>query len=480
MLWQRTLSLFAAGFFLFAAGLVHDASAQSNLKKCPKSTSAQWHNCFGTFKNKNGVYTGEWRNSKRNGQGTYTFANGSKYEGTFKDDYFNGQGTIAYADGGKYEGEFKDSKFNGQGTIAYADGSKYEGEWKDDKFIGQGTITYWGGGKYEGEFKDGKFNGQGTTTYADGDKYVGEWKDDKHHGRGVRYVADGAILEQGIYENGKLVKAELVDQQQVAKVEQQQVVKAEPQQQTNKSDNSSAQPVITNERKVALVIGNSAYRQAPELANPKNDATAMSDMLRRMGFEVVFGTDLGKRDLEQKVLEFVRKAKQADISLFFYAGHGIQVGGQNYLIPVDAAVKDETALDFELVNVSMVTNYIGGQDKVGIILLDACRDNPLSRSLARSLGTRSAQVGNGLAAISTQGGGVLVGFATAPGDVAVDGQGRNSPFTTALLKHLPTPGMEIQRIMTRVKAEVIAVTKNGQRPWHNSDLARDVILTQAN
>jgi len=112
-------------------------------------------------------------------------------------------------------------------------------------------------------------------------------------------------------------------------------------------------------------------------------------------------------------------------------------------------------------------------------VLDACRDNPLSRSLARSLGNRSSQIGNGLAPIPTTGGGLLVGFATAPGDVASDGTGsNNSPFTTALLKHFPSPDMEIQRVMTRVKAEVIELTKNQQRPWHNSDLAQDVFLAQ--
>jgi uncharacterized caspase-like protein len=231
------------------------------------------------------------------------------------------------------------------------------------------------------------------------------------------------------------------------------------------------------QRKVALVIGNEAYTHAVPLKNPKNDANAMAEMLQRIGFSVISGTDLSKRQMEQKAREFIREARHADVALFFYAGHGIQVAGKNYLVPVDAAVQESDAVDFELVNLDLLSGYMGGRDKIGVILLDACRNNPFTRSLARSLGTRSAQVGAGLAPVRSQSGGLLVGFATAPGDVAADGTDmKNSPFTTALLKHLPTVGLEIELAMKRVKAEVINLTKNDQRPWHNSDLAREVYL----
>ena len=253
-------------------------------------------------------------------------------------------------------------------------------------------------------------------------------------------------------------------------VKAQEIAKIEP-----KPDNSTT-VYNDNRRKVALVIGNDDYAHAVPLDNPKNDARAMSSMLKKMGFKVFSGTDLDHAGMLRQIREFVGEARQADIALAFYAGHGIQVGGQNYLIPVDARLEEPSAIDFELINVSKITNYIGGLNKVGIILLDACRDNPFARKLSRSLGTRSAQVGSGLAQIRSEGGGLLVGFATAPDDVAVDGDGKNSPFTTALLKHFPTSGMEVQRVMTRVKAEVIKITKNDQRPWHNSDLAVDVFL----
>lgn len=243
------------------------------------------------------------------------------------------------------------------------------------------------------------------------------------------------------------------------------------------TDSSTSLPASPH-KKVALVIGNSAYEHSPELANPHNDAEAVANALTALGFEVISGLDLNNAATELKVREFAKAAKTADLSLFYYAGHGLQIGGENYIVPVDAKVEDETAVSFELINVATITNFMGGMDKVGIILLDACRDNPFSRSLKRSLSaSRAASVDQGLAPIAAEGGGLFVAFSTAPGDVAADGDGMtNSPFTTALLKHLPTKGLEINTVMTRVKAEVAKMTKNDQRPWTNSDLTTEVYL----
>jgi len=242
----------------------------------------------------------------------------------------------------------------------------------------------------------------------------------------------------------------------------------------------AASPTIFH-KKVALVIGNSNYEHSPSLANPRNDAVAITNTLIGLGFEVINGIDLSNADTVVKAREFAKAARTADLSLLFYAGHGLQIAGDNYIVPVDAKVEDETAISFELINVATITNFMGGLDTVGIILLDACRDNPFSRSLKRSMAaSRAASVDQGLAPISAEGGGLFVAFATAPGDVAADGDGiTNSPFTTALLKHLPTKGLEINTVMTRVKAEVAKMTKNDQRPWTNSDLTTEVYLTGA-
>lgn len=173
--------------------------------------------------------------------------------------------------------------------------------------------------------------------------------------------------------------------------------------------------------KVALVIGNSAYRHAMPLENPHNDAEAMTGLLKGIGFEVIGGMDLDKRGTEAKLSEFVDRCAQADVSLFYCSGHGIQVAGENFIVPAGAKVEKVLSIDFELVNVSMVADYMGGEKSGRVALLDACRDNPFTRSLSRALGNRSSQVGSGPAELRAQGGGLLVAYATAPGAVATDG-----------------------------------------------------------
>ena len=178
-----------------------------------------------------------------------------------------------------------------------------------------------------------------------------------------------------------------------------------------------------------------------------------------------------------KIGEFEDAARDADVTLLFYAGHGMQVNGRNYLVPVDAKLERESSLRFQTIDAEDVLRAMSGPGKTAIALLDACRDNPLSRRFSRSLGTnRSNAVQQGLAVPTIAGGGMLIGFATAPGDVAADGDGRNSPFTVALLKHISTPGLEIQQLMTRVKREVYNSTKESQEPWHNSSLRDEIYL----
>jgi uncharacterized caspase-like protein len=239
----------------------------------------------------------------------------------------------------------------------------------------------------------------------------------------------------------------------------------------------SPEAMLPPQKRVALIIGNSNYQFGGELPNPRNDAKLISATLKDLGFDVVEGEDLDKTAMERKIREFVTKQASADVALFFYAGHGMQVTGRNYLIPVDAKLEDATSVDFETIPADRVLDYMVGDGKVAIALLDACRDNPLSRRFARALGaSRSAAVGRGLAIPTALGGGILIGFATAPGEVALDGDDENSPFTKALLKHLPEKGLEIQQVMTKVKADVYDITNGQQSPWHNSDLRKAFYL----
>ena len=184
-------------------------------------------------------------------------------------------------------------------------------------------------------------------------------------------------------------------------------------------------------------MGNSAYVHANPLPNPVNDAGDMAKALTEVGFEVILGLDLDKPAFDAKVRDFARALEKADVAVFFYAGHGLQASGRNYLVPVDASLQVERDLDFEAVSVDFVLKQmeIDREGKTNVVFLDACRDNPLARNLARSMGTRSAAIGQGLAQVQT-GVGTFIAYSTQPGNVALDGQGRNSPFTAALTKSL--------------------------------------------
>ena len=222
-----------------------------------------------------------------------------------------------------------------------------------------------------------------------------------------------------------------------------------------------------NER-VALVIGNAAYQHVPALANPRNDAEDMAGLLRRLDFAVTEGLDLTDVAMEDRIRAFARQAKAAKVALLFYAGHGMQVGGVNYLLPVDAQLKDEADLPFEAVALDLVLRSMG--TGTNLVFLDACRDNPFARSWAGA--GRSAAVGRGLTRVAeASASGMFIAFATDPNSIAADGEGRNSPFTAALKRHIETPGLEVNSLLTEVRKTVLESTGNVQRPWSNSSLS---------
>ena len=236
---------------------------------------------------------------------------------------------------------------------------------------------------------------------------------------------------------------------------------------------SSGAPVLAEVR-VALVIGNSAYVNAPSLPNPQNDASAISTSLRARGFDVVEAMNVSKAAMDGVVKQFADKLPNADVALLFYAGHGLQVGLQNYLVPVDAKLDRERDVDFEAVKLEFILRQmeINRDGKTSIVILDACRDNPLARNLARSMGTRSTSIGRGLAT-APAGLGTFIAYATQPGNVALDGTGGNSPFTAALLKHMPLPGRNLPAVFIEVRKDVVATTNGQQVPWDHSALTSD-------
>ena len=231
----------------------------------------------------------------------------------------------------------------------------------------------------------------------------------------------------------------------------------------------AAAPAAHAQKRVALVIGNSAYQHTPKLANPKNDATDMVAALKKLGVQVTEGFDLDKAAFDRKVRDFAAALQGTEAGLFFFAGHGLQVAGHNYLVPVDAELKTASALDFEMVRVDVVQRVMEHETSTNVLFLDACRDNPLARNLARALGTRSAEIGRGFAPV-VSGVGTLISFSTQPGNVALDGTGRNSPFAGALMKHLVAPKDDLSAILIDVRNDVMRETQNKQVPWEHSAL----------
>ena len=234
------------------------------------------------------------------------------------------------------------------------------------------------------------------------------------------------------------------------------------------------------DRRVAFVVGNGAYKNVTQLPNPPIDAKAMAATLRNVGFEVVEGANLTRDAMTEKLLDFGKKAQGADIAVFYYAGHGIAIGGTNYLLPVDADIKSE--MDVKLgaaINIDLTLDQTMSDAKVKLVLLDACRDNPFAAKIKSNSATRSVAVQQGLAEMKS-GEGTLIAFATGPGQTALDGQeGTNSPFTRALIAHITEPGVEIQQAMTEVRAQVNEETSKGQLPWGHTNLIGSVYLNPA-
>ncbi len=238
-------------------------------------------------------------------------------------------------------------------------------------------------------------------------------------------------------------------------------------------ENSPAALVPVNENRIALVIGNSAYRHNSPLANPRADAETLAATLRRIGFKSVeLKLDLGREQLVEALRKFAGDAAQADWAIVYFAGHGLQIGGINYLIPVDAKLASDRDVSFEAVAMEHVLNAVDGARKLRLAILDACRDNPFARAMTRSLATRS--IGRGLAAVEPQRS-TLVAFAARDGQVALDGTGSNSPYVSALIRHLETPGLEINLLFRKVRDEVLAKTGNDQEPFTYGSLSSEAL-----
>ena len=347
-----------------------------------------------------------------------------------------------------------------------------------------GKYTFPDGAIYVGEWKAMLMHGRGTFMSAIGVKYEGEWRDNNYNGQGTLFASNGSVISQGVWADGNFVRSAPVQQATTssalpnsAEIDR---LTAEVEAERKKRQELEAQlaatvqptpPQSSTPRRIAhaFVIGNGAYSGSGRLENPVNDANAISQKLRSMGFIVTTVTDVNRQRLVQSMAQFRRTAASADISLLYYAGHGVQIFGTNYILPTDVDQTDPAQATIQGVSLnSVVENFLPGKTK--LVFLDACRDNALQRTSDRS-------VSKGLAPISVAEG-TLISYATKDGQTAADGVGKNSPFTQALLEHINDP-QDIAVVLRKVREKVMKITGGKQQPWEYGSLTGGELVLSA-
>ena len=438
-------------------------------------------------------------------------------------------GTYTYPSGNKYVGEFSQDKRNGQGIFYSSSGSIIsQGIWSYDNLVqpaliqeasvaNQTILVAVQPNTSQSNLPVCPPSGRlincfGTYTYPSGNKYVGEFFQDKRNGQGIFYSSSGSIISQGIWSYDNLVQSVPVQQatassalsnnaerdrltaevdaerkkrqeleQQLAAAKERERITSELDLERKKRQElevqlasavlpTPPQTIVQRRTAHALVIGNGAYPGSGRLDNPVNDANAISQKLRSMGFTVTTVTDANRQRLVQSMAQFRRTAASADISLLYYAGHGVQIFGTNYILPTDVDQTDPAQATIQGVSLnSVVENFLPGKTK--LVFLDACRDNALQRTNDRS-------VSKGLAPISAAEG-TLISYATKDGQTAADGVGsKNSPFTQALLEHLNDP-QDIAVVLRKVREKVMKITGGKQQPWEYGSLTGGELVLSA-
>ena len=230
------------------------------------------------------------------------------------------------------------------------------------------------------------------------------------------------------------------------------------------SPSSQERGIKLHAERLALVIGNSAYQTAP-LKNPLNDAEDMTATLKKMGFKVILKKNADQRTMEDTIRYFGRQLRNGGIGLFYFAGHGMQVDGRNYLIPIDTQIESEADVKYGAVDAGLVLGKMeDAQNQLNLVILDACRNNPFSRNFRTT--------NRGLARMDAPKGS-LIAYSTAPGEVAADGPARNGIFTKHLIRHMMTPDLPIELLLKRVRRDVVSETSGRQIPWEASSLIGD-------
>lgn len=480
----------------------------------------QWRDDYkegnGTYYYADGTFeSGTWVEGEKVNGGNYNpFAVETEEYGCMEGDCYNGYGVYTWDSGAKYEGNWKNGDYFGQGTYYYANGDVYKGNFVASKRNGFGEYTFSVDKRvYKGEWMNDAYNGQGTMYYADGTTKSGIWANNAYVGPSnvntaptvswispnngftsalntttIKMCVKSASVPEKIeiYVNNQLQISDLargysvVDANCDYNIER--TITLSPGANsvkiavknaggTTTSDirtityNAPEQNNVTQEKRLALVIGNSAYTSSP-LRNPANDAVAMARELENLGFEVMLYTDLGHDEMIRNIRTFGEKlSTNRGVGLFYYAGHGVQLGGDNYLVPIDAEIAKEQDVELEAVNLKRVLGEMDfARNNMNIVILDACRNNPFVRSF------RSAS--NGLAT-TTAPQGTFIAFATSPGSVAADGEGNNGLYTQELIQAMRVPGAKIEDVFKTVRNNVYTKSNQQQVPWENSSIFGD-------
>jgi len=362
---------------------------------------------------------------------------------------------------------------NGKGRFIYENGDKYIGEFKNGLPHGRGVYHYQNGNVYRGQWFQHKRHGYGTFAWTSGDTYIGEYYNHKRHGEGTYIFADGT-KQKGVWKEGKLVE-KIVDKpkETVDSTDATDDPFADNVNKNKKYEGAhfkALSNIDTNQLRTALVIGNSNYNKAP-LKNPVNDAIAIAEELQRSGFDAFVYTDVDERTMKTAIRDFGQKLKErGGIGLFYYAGHGLQADGRNYLVPINAEIRKAQDIEFESVDIGRVLVELEyAENDMNILILDACRDNPYKEAFKKSKFSSY----NGLAAIGSAPYNSFIAFSTAPGSVALDGEGTNGLYTQELLKAMHEDGLGLEDVFKRVRKNVRKSSQGKQIPWESSSVEDD-------
>jgi hypothetical protein len=357
---------------------------------------------------------------------------------------------------------------NGQGSMVGFGGWSYAGEFRAGQAQGKGAFTWMDGTRFDGNFEGGRRVGPGVLTFPNGRTVRGVWNDVKAVGYQTyeEFSAGPLRAEQPALAALAVQPAPDLSAERLAE----DLASLKRQKDELASKASQPQPPVQAKaigpvgRRVALVIGNSAY-PAARLKNPVNDARDMAAALKSLGFEVILRENASLAQMEGAVDEFWGKLKKGGAGLFYFAGHGLQVQGKNYLVPVDAKLSAEQDAKYKCMDAGLV---LGRMEDAGnglnLVILDACRNNPFARSW------RSAT--EGLAKMDAPRGSIIA-YATAPDSVAADGQGRNGVYTEKLLKAMHLRGKPVELVFKHVRDEVMSATADKQVPWESTSLRGD-------